>query len=255
MAVNAVSPSGAAAATKSAPSAATGTAGQAGSSAQQDFDKLLASMRATSDAASVAKTGAGEDATEDRFLKLLVAQMKNQDPLNPLDNAQVTSQLAQINTVKGIDRMNASLQALVDRGGEGSATEAAAMVGRSVLVEGDALELPKEGVARGGFELAADATAVKLELLDERGAVVDARALGAARAGLNTFEWDGRADGEALDPGRYTMRVSASNGTERVGATPLAAAPVQAVVRGADGIVLQLGTHGTKPLDQVRAIL
>jgi len=51
------------------------------------------------------------------------------------------------------------------------------------------------------------------------------------------------------------MRVSASNGTERVGTTPLAAAPVQAVVRGADGIVLQLGTHGTKPLDQVRAIL
>jgi flagellar basal-body rod modification protein FlgD len=181
--------------------------------------------------------------------------MKNQDPLNPLDNAQVTTQLAQINTVKGIDKLNGSLQKLVDRGESGSTTEAAAMVGRSVLVEGDSLELPEDGVAKGGFELAADATAVKLELLDARGAVVDTRALGAAAAGLNTFEWNGKAGGETLDPGRYTMRVTATHGTERVEATPLAAAPVQAVVRGTDGIVLQLGTSGSRPLDQVRAIL
>ena len=54
-------------------------------------------------AAARPRTSAG---SEDRFLKLLVAQMQNQDPLNPMDNAQVTSQMAQINTVSGIDKLN-----------------------------------------------------------------------------------------------------------------------------------------------------
>ena len=132
MALNAVSPSGAAVAAKSAPSAATGTAGQAGSSAQQDFDKLLASMRATSDAASVAKTGAGEDATEDRFLKLLVAQMKNQDPLNPLDNETFVAQLAQFSTVSGITSTNDKLDALSRLTASNVRTGALQWIGRSV---------------------------------------------------------------------------------------------------------------------------
>jgi flagellar basal-body rod modification protein FlgD len=64
--------------------------------------------------ASGAKTASTTDAaaTADRFLKLLVAQMQNQDPLNPMDNAQVTSQMAQINTVNGIERLNTTVQGL-----------------------------------------------------------------------------------------------------------------------------------------------
>jgi flagellar basal-body rod modification protein FlgD len=57
-------------------------------------------------------TGASAQEIEDRFLTLLVSQIKNQDPLNPLDNAQLTTQLAQISTVGGIDRMNTTLSAI-----------------------------------------------------------------------------------------------------------------------------------------------
>ena len=192
---------------------------------------------------------------KDVFMKLLVAQMKNQDPLNPLDNAQVTTQLAQINTVKGIDKMNTALSKLVDGGQAGSTTDAAAMVGRSVLVEGSTLELPADGVARAGYELSAAASSVRVDVLDRSGAVVDSIQSSNVAAGLQTFSWDGTAGGRTLDPGTYRIRVTATNGNDSVESTPLTAAPVQAVLRGTDGVSLQLGTFGTRPLDQVRAIL
>ncbi len=252
MSVTGVTPVRSAAASASA---ATGNA--AASSSSKAFDDILQQLRAgapeSGGASGAAK--ASDDPTEDRFLKLLVAQMRNQDPLNPLDNAQVTSQLAQINTVKGIDRLNVALQKLVDRGESGTATEAAAMVGRRVLVEGNTLELPDEGPAQAGFELAAAASSVRVEVVGRNGAVVDTRTLTNVPAGLHTFEWDGDAGADRAAAGTYSLRVTATDGTEAVPATPLAAAPVRAVTRGADGVALQLGTFGSRPLDQVRGIL
>ena len=70
---------------------------------------LFASLNGTS---STTKSKSTTEAMEDRFLTLLMTQIKNQDPLNPLDNAQVTTQLAQINTVNGIERLNATLTKL-----------------------------------------------------------------------------------------------------------------------------------------------
>mgnify|MGYP003505357098 FL=1 len=71
---------------------------------------------------------------QDRFLKLLVTQMKNQDPLKPLDNAEVTSQLAQISTVTGIDKLNSTLQLLTSDVGDSLSVEATGMIGHSVFV-------------------------------------------------------------------------------------------------------------------------
>jgi flagellar basal-body rod modification protein FlgD len=249
-----VSPS---AATPAAPSTGAGSAA---------FDSVLNQLRGSTGTAGATGTGgttggagttgqASEDATEDRFLKLLVAQMKNQDPLNPLDNAQVTTQLAQINTVKGIDKLNTSLQTLVDGTKQGSTSEAASMVGRSVLIEGDTMTLPKDGVAKAGFELAAAATSVRVAVLDKSGAEVDTIELGPMPAGLQTFQWDGSSGTRTFDPGLYTLRVTALDGASKVSATPLSAAPVQAVTLGTGGATLQLGASGSTTLDKVRAIL
>lgn len=245
----------AAAAAASSSAAGTGTAGTGASS----FDALLTQMRGSAGASGSTTASGGSasaDETEDRFLKLLVAQMRNQDPLNPTDNAAITSQMAQINTVKGIDKLNAALAKLVERSTVGSATEAASMVGRSVLVEGDTMTLPKDGPAKAGFELDKDATAVRVEVLDARGSVVDTRSLGKMPAGLQTFEWDGKTGLlSSANPGTYRIRVTAVNGNDAVAATPLAAAPVQAVTRGTAGVNLQLGGYGTRSLDDVKAIL
>lgn len=253
------------------PAVQTGSAGAGGAA----FDAVLNQLRgSTGTAGSTGTPGTGasaatngstggagttgtasDDATEDRFLKLLVAQMKNQDPLNPLDNAQVTTQLAQINTVKGIDKLNTSLQTLVDGSKQGSTSEAASMVGRSVLVEGDTMALEKGGVAKAGFELAAAATAVRVDVLDRTGAVVDTLDLGPQAAGLQTFQWDGVSGTSTFDAGTYRLRVTAVDGASKVAVTTLAAAPVQAVTLGTAGATLQLGPFGAKTLDQVRGIL
>jgi len=239
-------------ATPAAGAAPTGTDPRA-------FKTLLEKAQAVDSAAAGAASAASEDTNGaeigDRFLKLLVAQMNNQDPLNPLDNAQVTSQLAQINTVTGIDKLNVSLQKMLDRSESGSATEAAAMLGRQVLVDGNRMALPEGGVARAGFELPGVASAVRLEVLDPAGTVVDTRLRTNLPAGVHTFDWDGRAGGRTLSPGQYVLRVSASNGDQKVEATPLSALPVQAVIPGAGGTSLQLGTAGSRPLSDVRAIL
>jgi len=81
------------------------------------------------------------DSGQDRFLTLLVAQMKNQDPLNPLDNAQVTSQLAQINTVNGIEKLNHTLTKLLESNQDTQALQAATVVGRQVLADGNGIVL------------------------------------------------------------------------------------------------------------------
>jgi flagellar basal-body rod modification protein FlgD len=239
---------------KSAAPASGAAAPGANAANAKTFDALMASMRADGEAGGATPT-AGADETEDRFLKLLVAQMKNQDPMNPLDNAQVTSQLAQINTVKGIDKLNLSVSKMLERSDAGSATEAAAMVGRSVLVDGDRLELPADGVARGGFVLAQSAGLVRIEVLDPSGTVVDSQTRSGLPAGLQMFEWDGEVGGRSSAPGSYGLRVHASNGGQAVEATPLSAAPVRAVVRGPEGTSLQLGTFGSRPLSEVRGIL
>jgi len=91
--------------------------------------------------------------TQNRFLSLLVAQMKNQDPLNPLDNAEVTSQMAQLSTVQGIENMNASLEAMAASLGANQMAQAANLIGRGVLVPGNSIG-PAEIENVMGFELA-----------------------------------------------------------------------------------------------------
>ena len=76
---------------------------------------------------------------QDRFLKLLVAQLNNQDPMNPLDNAQMTSQMAQINTVTGIQQLNLTMVSMAEQFASMQAMQGTMLLGRSVQVEGDSL--------------------------------------------------------------------------------------------------------------------
>ncbi len=192
---------------------------------------------------------------QDRFMKLLVAQMKNQDPLKPLDNAELTSQIAQINTVAGIEKLNASVESL-SGGFAGLLTQGATqMVGRDVLVEGNQLVL-KDGAARGGFDLSAAASATKLEILDSAGRVVQTLNPGASPAGVKLFSWDGRgADGSVLPDGDYKFKVTASNGTAAVDSVALGVAGVQAVTWSGAGIQIDLGNRGVVAYGDVFSFL
>src|SRR6476620_5119835 len=105
---------------------------------------------------------------QDRFMKLLVAQMQNQDPLNPMDNAQMTSQVAQINTVGGIEKLNTTVNSLMYAFNRMQAQSATQLVGRQVLVEGSQVQMAN-GAATGGVTLDAAADTVNVDVLDDAG--------------------------------------------------------------------------------------
>ena len=137
--------------------------------------------------------GKTTDATQDRFMKLLVTQMKNQDPLNPLDNAQVTSQLAQLSTVSGIDKMNATLQTLIGSFQSNQAVQAAGMIGHGVLVPGKQIDLAN-GKSVFGLDLASTADKVQVLIKDASGKTVHTMDVGGKDAGTIPLAWDGIKD-------------------------------------------------------------
>lgn len=196
----------------------------------------LASLSAPA-AAGARKT----DETEDRFLALLVSQLRNQDPLNPLDNAQVTTQLAQINTVKGIERLAAKLDTLIGRADAAQPLAAAGMVGRQVLFQGDAIALA-DGAAKAGFDLAQAADEVTVRIKDASGLVLHAADLGPHAAGIYQFTWDGLTDsGVPAAAGTYRFELDARTAGKPVGAEALAFGRVDGVTPGADGVTFTIG--------------
>ena len=119
----------------------------------------LASINGTAGGAAGTANQAG---AEDRFLKLLVAQMQNQDPLNPMDNAQVTSQMAQIQSVNGIEKLNRTVESLGTQFAQMNALQGASLVGRDVIVPGNRLAPNDVGLVQGGFELDGPADRVQI---------------------------------------------------------------------------------------------
>jgi flagellar basal-body rod modification protein FlgD len=189
-------------------------------------------------------TAVGKNAgseTSDRFLKLLVTQMKNQDPLNPVDNAEVTSQMAQISTVTGIEKLNSSISGLSSSFAQMQLMQGVSLVGHQVVTESNALNVT-DGKGIGGFELNAAASSVTVDIKNGAGKVVDQLDLGGAKAGQHGFEWSPPTSGAADS---YTFSVTAKSGTTDLTATPLSTDFVDAVNTKDGNLNLQL-RHGSE---------
>ncbi|GAA4034384.1 flagellar hook assembly protein FlgD [Actimicrobium antarcticum] len=210
---------------------------------------LLATMNPATTASASA------DATQDRFMKLLITQMKNQDPLNPLDNAQVTSQLAQLSTVSGIDKMNTTLQSMITSFQSNQSVQAAGMIGHGVLAPGKQVTLAS-GNAVFGLDLVSSAEKVQVMIKDASGKTVHTMDLGGKDAGTLPLTWDGVKDdgGKAAD-GAYTFEVAATAGTAKVEATTLAFGQVASVSTSSAGVKLNVPGLGAITMSDVRQIL
>jgi flagellar basal-body rod modification protein FlgD len=156
---------------------------------------------------------------QDRFLTLLVTQLKNQDPLRPMDNAQITTQLSQISTVSGIDKLNDTVSGLATALAASQTLSSAAMIGRQVLAAGSSLKLA-EGRAAGALELAGEADRVRISIIGPAGNLVRRLDLGPTPAGLQAFGWDGTGDdGRKAKDGDYSFRIEAVRADKPVVAT------------------------------------
>ncbi len=205
----------------------------------------------TSSASASTANSMDPTASQDRFLKLLVAQLNNQDPMNPMDNAQMTTQLAQINTVSGIQELNKTVQGLVSQFSQMQMLQGSSLVGHKVLTDGNTVA--KDGtMGTGAINLAADANAVSVQIINSSGAVVDTINLGAQTAGRHSFETDlSKYDSS----GDLSFKVVALNGAKAVEATTLMSSKVNAIGSDSTGLTLNLSNGKTIAYSSVKAVL
>jgi len=215
-------------------------------------DQLLASLNAAS-SGGVSGTSAAD--LQNNFLTLLTTQLQNQDPLNPMDNSQVTSQLAQISTVSGIDKLNTTIQQMTQSFLASQQVQASALIGHGILSPGTDLSLQNSGAA-GGVQLDQAADRVTVKILGANGQVIRTLNLGSATQGVTDFTWDGlRDDGTQAPDGAYTFQVTATQGSAQVNAQALALGLVQSVTLGSQGILLNAAGLGSVNLSDVKQIL
>lgn len=191
------------------------------------------------------------DAAQDRFMTLLVTQMRNQDPLNPLDNAQVTSQMAQIQTVTGIEKLNGSLETMSYSFTQAQALQGAALIGRDVLVPGKHMNII-DGKGRAGFELHGHADLVNVEITDASGQVIDRLSLGAMGKGRHHVLWAPQG-GTGLS--QVNFKVTAATGKTEITADTYARETVGAVSTTAKGLELDLFSGKTVAYNKVAAVV
>src|SRR3954447_8713638 len=200
------------------------------------------------------KTSATE-ALQDRFLKLLVTQMKNQDPLNPMDNAQVTSQLAQISTVSGIDKLNQTMNSMSSSFLASQSLQASGLIGHHVLAPGNDVLLVS-GAGSAGVELPGAADKVTVTVRGAGGEILKTINMGAQDAGIRTFSWDGSTDaGARAKDGIYTFEVTAVQAGKKIDGVTLGAGIVQSVSLGNGDLQLNTIGLGAVSVSQVKQIL
>lgn len=170
------------------------------------------------------------------FLKLLVAQLNSQDPMNPMDNAQMTTQMAQLNVVSGIGQLNTTVQSMATQFNSIQALQGASLVGHSVIANGSNLPLTN-GVGTGAINLAGNADAVSVNVLAANGQVLDKINLGAQSAGQVPFSWSTSTYANSTG---LTFSVTATSSGQAVSATPLMQATVVSANPGATGLTLSL---------------
>ena len=191
---------------------------------------------------------------QDRFMTLLVTQMKNQDPLNPMDNAQVTSQMAQLSTVTGIDKLNDTMAALISSVQVGQSYQATSMIGHNVLVSGNTVSTEGAG-GYFGVELPVGADKLSITIKDAAGNTVRNVELGAQSEGTLPLTWDGKTnDGSVAANGDYKIEVAATIGGQAVEAASLGYAKVLSVSNMNGGIKLNLSNNSSVGTTDVKEI-
>lgn len=206
-------------------------------------------LGSTSPEPQVAEAPTSDIGRED-FLRMLIAQLENQDPLNPQDSTEFTAQLATFSSLEqliavrsGIDKLVESSNGGTDPAGDpelgvAESLQAANLIGRDVVAVGSQFQLgadPSEDPARLRFELGSNTSQTLLRVVDANGQTIATRDLGPLAQGSQTFAWDGTDDlGNRRPPGVYAFQVDASYFDEPVTAAPLIDGRVTGVVFGSE---------------------
>ena len=225
------------------------------SSFDTTLSKLGIARTATGPTVAPASTAKTPTLGQADFLKLMTAQMANQDPFNPVDNTQMVAQMAQFSSLAGISEMSTTLKAISDKLGATSASDAMAYLGKTVLTEGATAYGRTSGGLAGAVELDGAASNVGISISNADGEVLHTQSLGAQAKGTVNYQWDGKlADGGDAGSGPFTVSVLAQANGKAVAARNLVWAPVESVSTAGGQPVLSVSGLGQIPVTAVRQI-
>jgi flagellar basal-body rod modification protein FlgD len=194
--------------------------------------------------------------SQDTFLTLMMTQLQNQDPMQPLQSGEFLSQLAAFETAAGVDGIQSSVGQLNQSLYTSQALQAASLLGHNVLTDGSTVTLGDTNSVSGFVDLTESASPVEVQVKDASGAVVRTLDLGSQAAGRASFEWDGTdTAGNRLPPGQYTLSCDVSVNGATEAATVLTSAAVQSVMLDGADILLNLAGGSQIPFSQVTEIL
>jgi flagellar basal-body rod modification protein FlgD len=216
-----------------------------------------ASAAAAAAAASVAAHKTASTLGINDFLKLMTTQLKNQDPMKPLDGTEMVAQLAQFGTVSGVQQMNTTLSTLSDSLRASQALSGATMVGHEIVAQSGTASFDGTNGIVGGVDVPSGASSVSLTISDAAGQVLRHITVG-TMAGQQAFRWDGKTDsGVQAAAGSYTLTATANVGGATQGLTTAVAARVSSVSLDSSGTGLTLNTPelGAVALNQVQQII
>ena len=199
--------------------------------------------------------GAKKDLDREAFLKLLVAQLKHQDPLEPMEDVEFIGQLTQFSNLEQVMKTNDKLDQLSVATGAQVSSQAVDMAGRTVVLPGDQLTLGEEGDVELKIEVPSTIVGGEVAISNENGSIIRRISINPSNAGRGTVVWDGRdQNGERMPPGDYNLRaVGVSPAGSELEMGVLAPAKVEAVV-WQDGVPMLRLFNRLVPLSAVREV-
>ena len=188
------------------------------------------------------KTTGQNTIDQNSYLKLMTAQLKYQDPFEPMDNSQMVAQMAQFSQLAGQTEANTTLKSIASSLDGSRLSDAASWIGKAMLVKSSAVAPNAAGDYAGQLALPADSAGVSIDLVDSAGGIVKTLDLGAHKAGDVPFYWDGRdAAGNQVQAGALTMNVRGASPSQTASWATIAA--VQSPAGGADAkLITTLGS-------------
>ena len=193
---------------------------------------------------------------QEEFFELMLTQLKNQDPFEPLESGEFLSQIAQFSSVKSLGDLNTSFATLSASLMSNQALQGASLIGRAVLLPTDRAVLHDGVIVTGGVELDTSTSALRVHIRDAAGQTVRDIDLGTQPAGLVRFLWGGETNsGIPAEPGVYTIDAQVFDGTGMQATPVLVNSLVLSVgVDPAGSLLLNVEGLGDVPFDQVREI-
>lgn len=215
----------------------------------------LSTSTVASTTATKARNGL-QELGSDQFIALMVAQMRNQDPMKPTEPSEFLGQLAQFSTVSGVRAMQDSMTDMVTAMRSSQMLSGTSLVGRDVLAASRVINHDGVSAVSGAIEVPLGVSSATMMIKDSYGALVRRIPL-STQTGLNDFAWDGKNDaGAAVPPGRYSVEVDARSANRAESVSALLRSKVDSVTldNAGGGLILNT-THGATPLTAVRRVL